>query len=291
MELIQIEGKSESGMAEADQDHLLGQSVGERLRAAREAKKLSLDDVARQTRIPVRHLEHIERGEWEALPALTYSVGFARSYANTVDLDGAQIGAEVRQQLGGVRPGTAAAAPFYEPADPARVPPRTLAIAAAVIAVLLVIGYLVWRSNAVGEDSPADVAITQSDEPAAANQSASRPVQPAAAPAPSTGPVVLTATEDVWLRIDQAGGGAPLYMGTLKGGQSFQVPAGAQSPRLRTARANVLKVSVGGTQVAPLGPPETTISNVSLTAADLVARPQSAAPGSAPPAAPPARTP
>jgi transcriptional regulator with XRE-family HTH domain len=276
-------------VAEADQDQLLGQSVGERLRVAREAKKLSLDDVARQTRIPVRHLEHIERGEWDALPAITYSVGFARSYANTVDLDGAQIGAEVRQQLGGARAGNAAAAPFYEPADPARVPPRSIAIAAAVIAILLVIGYLVWRSGAVGDDSPADVAITQSEEPAAANQAVPGPAQPAiAAPAATNGPVVLTATEDVWLRIDQAGAGAPLYMGTLKAGESYQVPAGAQSPRLRTARANVLRVSVGGAQVAPLGPPETTISNVSLTAADLAAR----APGGAPaPSAPPAATP
>lgn len=277
-------------MAEADQDALLGQTVGERLRVAREAKKLSLDDVARQTRIPVRHLEHIERGEWEALPALTYSVGFARSYANVVDLDGAQIGAEVRQQLGGARPGAAAAAPFYEPADPARVPPRTLAIAAAVIAVLLVIGYLVWRSGAIGEESPADVAITQSDSPAAAtNQAAPGPAQSAAtAPAPANGPVVLTATEDVWLRIDQAGGGAPLYMGILKSGESYQVPAGAQSPRVRTARANVLRVSVGGTQVPPLGPPETTISNVSLTAADLIARAQG---GSSAAPTPPAATP
>ncbi|HYJ82078.1 MAG TPA: helix-turn-helix domain-containing protein [Allosphingosinicella sp.] len=274
-------------MADADQDQLLGQSVGERLRVAREAKGLSLDDVARQTRIPVRHLEHIEKEEWDALPAITYSVGFARSYANTVDLDGAQIGAEVRQQLGGARPGNAAAAPYYEPADPARVPPRSLAIAAAVLAVLLVIGYLVWRSSAVDDDSPADVAITQSEEPAA-NQAAPRPAQPA--PAPASGPVVLTAAEDVWLRIDQAGGGAPLYMGILKAGESYQVPAGAQSPRIRTARANVLRVSVGGTQVPPLGPPETTISNVSLTAADLVARAQSGGAAS-PPAAPPAGTP
>jgi transcriptional regulator with XRE-family HTH domain len=271
-------------VAESDQDQLLGQSVGERLRVAREAKNLSLDDVARQTRIPVRHLEHIEREEWDSLPAITYSVGFARSYANTVDLDGAQIGAEVRQQLGGIRTGNAAAAPYYEPADPARVPPRSIAIAAAVIAILLVVGYLVWRSSAVGSDSPADVAITQSEEPAAANQAAPRPAQPAAA-APASGPVVLTAVEDVWLKIDQSGGGAPLYMGTLKAGQSYQVPAGAQSPRIRTARANVLKVSVGGTEVAPLGPPETTVSNVSLTAADLVAR----GPGAA--AAPPAATP
>ncbi|HEX9965828.1 MAG TPA: helix-turn-helix domain-containing protein [Allosphingosinicella sp.] len=277
-------------MAEADHDQLLGLSVGERLRVAREAKGLSLDDVARRTRIPVRHLEHIEREEWEALPAITYSVGFARSYANTVDLDGAEIGAEVRQQLGGARPGNLAAAPFYEPADPARVPPRSLAIAAAVLAILLVVGYLVWRSSAVDDDSPADVAITQSQEPAA-NPAAPRPAQPAApAPAPTSGPVVLTAAEDVWLRIDQAGGGAPLYMGILKAGQSYQVPAGAQSPRIRTARANVLRVSVGGVQVPPLGPPETTISNVSLTPADLAARAQSGA-APATPAAPPAATP
>ena len=60
--------------------------------------------------------------------------------------------------------------------------------------------------------------------------------------------------------------------------------AGAQAPRLRTARANVLQVSVGGTRIPPLGPAETTISNVSLTPADLVAHAQGAG---APPASPP----
>ena len=272
-------------MAEADQDHLLGQSVGERLRAAREAKKLSLDDVARRTRIPVRHLEHIEREEWDALPAITYSVGFARSYANTIDLDGARVGAEVRELLGGVRHGGTAATAYYEPADPARVPPRSLAIAAAAIAVLLVIAYLVWRNSAVDDGSPADVAITRSEEAPAANAAAARPAaSPAPAPVAANGPVVLTAVEDVWLKIDQAGG-ASLYMGILKAGQSYQVPAGAQGPKLRTARANVLKVSIGGREIPPLGPPETTISNVSLAPADLAARAQGAA---APQASPPA---
>ena len=270
-------------MAVPDQDQLLGESVGERLRIAREAKGLSLDDVARQTRIPVRHLEHIEREEWDALPAITYSVGFARSYANTIDLDGAQIGAEVRQQLGGARLGGATATPFYEPADPARVPPRWLAIAAVVIVLLLGIGYMIWRSSAFDEGSPADVAITQAEEAPAANQAAPNAARPAVpAPAPSNGPVVLTAAEDVWLRIDQAGGGEALYMGILKAGQSYQVPAGAQAPRIRTARAHVLRVSVSGTPIPPLGPPETTISNVSLAPADLIARARPGAPAAAP---------
>ena len=38
-------------------------TVGERLRAAREKKKLSLEDVAAQTRIPQRHLVAIETAD------------------------------------------------------------------------------------------------------------------------------------------------------------------------------------------------------------------------------------
>jgi cytoskeleton protein RodZ len=46
----------------------------------------------------------------------------------------------------------------------------------------------------------------------------------------------------------------------------------------------VLRVSVGGAQVPPLGPAETTISNVSLAPADLLARAQGPAPAAPPPA-------
>src|SRR3954454_9004159 len=88
-------------------------TIGERLRAAREEKGLSLDDIARQTRIPIRHLEHIERSEWDAMPAVTYSVGFARSYANAVALDGAAVGAEIRQELGLSRGAPAGPAAYY----------------------------------------------------------------------------------------------------------------------------------------------------------------------------------
>ena len=76
-------------------------STGEQLRQAREAKGLSLDDVANQTRIPIRHLQNIEREDWDALPAPTYAVGFVRNYANTVGLDGAAIAVALRERLGG----------------------------------------------------------------------------------------------------------------------------------------------------------------------------------------------
>src|SRR6185369_2178998 len=78
-------------------------TVGERLRAAREEKGLSLEDVAAQTRIPQRHLASIEVGDWDNLPAPTYTVGFAKSYASAVGLDRTEIGNQLREEMGGQR--------------------------------------------------------------------------------------------------------------------------------------------------------------------------------------------
>lgn len=271
-------------MAESDQVHLLGTPIGERLRLAREAQGVSLEDIARQTRIPIRHLQHIERGEWDALPAATYSVGFARNYANAVGLDGPAIGAELREQLGIARNSNAGPAAYYEPADPARVPPRSIAIVAAIIAVLLVVGYLVWRNDAV-DDTGEETPIVEADAPAAAPAT---PSPGTARPAPAAdGPVVLTAAEEVWLRVYEQGG-RKLYEGTLRAGERYEVPAGAQAPQILTGRPNALRVSVGATVIPPLGPPEKTIADVSLRPADLVARVQGAPAQTIP--APPATT-
>ncbi len=266
--------------------------IGRRLKAAREEKGISLEDVANKTRVPIRHLQHIEAGEWDALPAPTYSVGFARSYANAIGLNGTEIGAELRQQLGsGHR--VSPVASYYEPADPARVPPRSLALIAGAIALLLVVGYMIWRSGTVDDTD------VQDSELAAAVDSPIIPVQtPAPAPraaagAPSAaGPVVLTATGDVWMRIYQADG-QRLHEATMKAGDVYQVPPTARQPMIVTGRPNALRVTVGDTVIPPLGEPERTVSDVSLAPADLVARLQStaaAAPTTAAPVQqPPAR--
>jgi cytoskeleton protein RodZ len=263
-------------MVDIDQEQESDLPIGVRLREAREAKGVSLDEIAGRTRIPVRHLQHIESGDWDALPAITYSIGFVRSYASEVGLDPAALGAELRIQLGGARR-TGTVSEYYEPADPARVPPRWLAIAAALIAILLVAGYLVFRSGV--DDGERTARATAS---VAAPAAAPRP-QPAAAPQDPTGqPVTLSATEEVWLRISEAGG-PKLFEGTLRPGQTYQVPANARQPQLMTGRPNVLRVSVGQTAIPPLGPAERRISGVSLLPADLVAR----AGGGAAPLTPP----
>jgi cytoskeleton protein RodZ len=274
--------KGARGMAESDQDQLFGTPIGERLRLAREEQGVSLEDIAKQTRIPIRHLQHIERGEWDALPAATYSVGFARNYANAIGLDGPAIGAELREHLGIARRSSAGPAAYYEPADPARVPPRSIAIVAAILAVLLVVAYLVWRSDAVDDDG-GGTPIVEAGAPAAAP--ATGPPAAAQPPQPATGPVVLTAAEEVWLRVYEAGG-RKLYEGTLRAGERYEVPAAARAPQILTGRPNALRVNVGATAIPPLGPPERTIADVSLRPADLLARVQGRA-GQTIPAPPP----
>lgn len=60
------------------------------LRAGRTTKGLSLEDVAKITKIQQRILERLEAGKLEGLPAEVFVRGFVRSYARCVGLDEAE---------------------------------------------------------------------------------------------------------------------------------------------------------------------------------------------------------
>ena len=261
-------------------------SIGARLRREREKRGFSLDDVAGRTRIPIRHLQHIEREEWDALPAATYAVGFTRNYANAIGLDGASLARELRERIGA--PSLRAAAPeYYAQADPARVPPRPLVFAAIFLAILIG-AYLVWRSTL--DERPSAVPPLDTHAP-----SAPAPAQPAqpAPPSPQAAagqPVTLVATGDVWLRIGDGAGGAPLFQGIMHAGERREIPASAQRPMIHTGRPQNLHVLIGASDLGLLGPVEQTV-NLSLRPEDLIARAR-AAPSAAPAAtAPPPAAP
>lgn len=62
-------------------------SLGEKLRQAREAKGLSLRDVADQTRIAHNYLAAIEEDNYKLLPGGIFNKGFVRSFAKAVGVD------------------------------------------------------------------------------------------------------------------------------------------------------------------------------------------------------------
>ena len=241
-------------------------TVGERLRAAREAKGLSLEDIAAQTRIPRRHLESIETADWEALPAPTYTTGFAKSYATAVGLDRTDIGDQLRAEMGGQR-FTANTLESFEPADPRRTMPKSLVIG-TIVGLIVLIALMSWLNNRSLQqpDETANVAAAQT--PTSAPVPAAQPrSQPAAAPAAGT-PVVLTATAPVWLQVSEKAG-ATLFSGTLQPGQTYVVPAAATAPVLKTGKPEALRINVGS-QVAPTVGPAATTVHVSLLPADLM---------------------
>ena len=108
---------------------------GELLRHARESRGLTLERIARETKIPQRHLEALEHGDLGPSPAGFYQRAEVRAYARAVGLDQELALAQLRSAL---KPAEAPSASpeIATPRESTR--PRTLGlIALAVVAVAL----------------------------------------------------------------------------------------------------------------------------------------------------------
>ncbi|MEP2101111.1 MAG: RodZ domain-containing protein [Parasphingorhabdus sp.] len=249
-------------------------SVGDMLRHAREQKNLNIEDIAKTTRIPQRHLESIESGDFAALPGRTYAIGFAKSYARAVGLSEVTIGSQLREEMddqghSAYEPETSG----YSPANPGNIPPRYLAWTTAGIAIALIIGFAVWRTvffetDSYLEDGSDTEFVDGSGEADGTLDTTIEPV----GPAPSlTGTVTLTATETVWLKIYDEDG-ERLFEKEMAAGEQYAVPADANGPQILTGRPDALTVTIDGKVVPPLGTADRTIKDVGISAAALLAR-------------------
>jgi hypothetical protein len=230
----------------------------------------------------------IEAGNHGALPAIPYSAGFVKTYAQTLGLDGAELARDFRAEVGRVEQVRHMPEPF-QPADPARMPSRVLAFVALGVAVLLAVGYMVWRGGS-HPDERASLAAGTAPAPAApvASVVASQPVapaQPLAVP-PASAVVAVTAVQPVWVKIYDKDGPA-LFQGEMVAGQRFEVPSNAVDPMIWTGRPQALQATVGTTVIPPLGRADQTIRDMSIKREALLARltPPPAAPAPKPPSA------
>jgi len=67
------------------------ETLGEFLRRERELRSISLEEIARTTRIPLRTLRCIEQDEFDHLPGRVFTRGFLQAYAQALDLDPAPL--------------------------------------------------------------------------------------------------------------------------------------------------------------------------------------------------------
>ena len=246
--------------------------VGTFLKETREKAGKSIEDIATDTRIPLRHLKAIEASDYSGLPGKTYAMGFVRAFSRSLGLDEVQMVARLREELGTDDYRPAQTYEAYEPVDPARVPPRKLAWTAGLIALLLVGAWGVWRSGVFTSSNDVTVADTELTPQADTGTPTGTPAATAATPSvDANAEVVIAAKDTVWFRIDDATG-KRVHEAELKAGDRYVVPAGSKGLTIRTSRPQAMDVSVGGRAVPQLGAADTLVKNVALDPAELAKR-------------------
>jgi cytoskeletal protein RodZ len=127
-------------------------TVAEQLRAAREAKKLSVQQVADATKIRTDHIRALEEGNFNAFSAPVYIRGSVKNYAAMLKLDVPQLLLALDAELGRTEkfseppPITAAT---KSPVDHAlfllsKVNAKAVLAAAGVFVFILVLGIAHW---------------------------------------------------------------------------------------------------------------------------------------------------
>lgn len=251
-------------------------SVGMQLRAAREQRGLSLEQVGADTRIPQRHLVTIEEGRFADLPARTYAVGFSKSYAKMVGLDEDDVADLVRDELDAQQDDGHRGHSGFEPGDPARVPSgRLVWFSVAALVLLLVGGFFFMRVLfAPAAELPSLVEQEEAEraaELASRSEAALEGTSGGARSAPG-GPVVFTALEDgVWVKFYDASG-RQLMQKLMAKGERYTVPADADGPQVWTGRPDAFAITIGGRSVPKLAEEDQVMRDIPVTAVALRAR-------------------
>jgi cytoskeleton protein RodZ len=187
----------------------LTESLGFRLKSAREANGVSLRDIAAKTKISVSALEALERNDFSRLPGGIFSRAFVRSYAIAVGLDPETTVQEFLDEMKHAENEAARVASTpseVTPEDRAFLERQKRAIRLLQIAGVLVVvaagtgaalAYMKWKKSAPADAPAAAVAPPTSSSPQT-NSTGSPPVPqpPPASPAsaPASGPPPSTGT-------------------------------------------------------------------------------------------------
>jgi transcriptional regulator with XRE-family HTH domain len=136
-------------------------SIGSRLRQTREARHLTIEQVAEQTRIRPRYLQALESDDLSAIPSAVQARGFLRNYAEMLGLKFEELTAAPAQPAAPMAP--------PEPAPENPVPPQGEAPSRA--------GFLSGLRERF-ESRPAPATPAAKSSPAPAEQASAAPSEP-----------------------------------------------------------------------------------------------------------------
>lgn len=120
------------------------QFPGTALRARREEMGFTLRDMHRRIHVPLEHLEALEAGRLERLPAPAYAIGFLLSYCQSLELDPEPFVDQFRLCLREM-PSKTSFTPYGEPVQERPVWIRELMTWGTICAVLL-LGWITYSA-------------------------------------------------------------------------------------------------------------------------------------------------
>ena len=172
-----------------DDDGAVQQSVGKMLENRRAECGLDLRDVSNALRIRLPYLIAIEEGRLDELPGATYAIGFVRSYADHLGLDGPAVVESYKNETVALAEASRLVVPA--PLPEGKVPNGTILLIALLALAAIYGGWVLLSSNdrLLAELVPAlpdrFLALIGADDAASPKQApATDPAQPTAATAP-----------------------------------------------------------------------------------------------------------
>jgi cytoskeleton protein RodZ len=226
---------------------------GARLREARVARGLSLENLARTTRIAAQKLAALERNDVSVFPPGPYAHGFVRAYAAELGLDPEETAREYLAQFHAAPPPIEAHAPDRTHAEPdaaAILGERSWKGPALAGSALLafVIAWAAWPS------APQSGRNAQLQEPEAvgtAGAGVAPADEPPAASAPADLTVTLEAAHPAW--VSATADGERVIFRTLQPGER-EVLRATREIVLRVGDAGPLRWSRGTGAAEVMGP-------------------------------------
>ena len=114
-------------------------TTGQDLREQREALGMQLGDIAETLCIRLDFLQALEAGDYDSLPGSAYAVGFVRSYARHLGMDGDKMAWQFKVEVSGETP--TAKLDFLTPLQESRIPRGAIVLVTVLLAVTI---YGVW---------------------------------------------------------------------------------------------------------------------------------------------------
>ncbi|HMJ12416.1 MAG TPA: helix-turn-helix transcriptional regulator [Polyangiaceae bacterium] len=129
------------------------ETVGQYLRRHRESKQMSIEEIARSTRVPMSSVERIESDQFDELPGEVFVRGFLKSYARSLSISTDDVLARytASRRVAWVTP-----LPITSPTKPARGRRFGVAIAFVLLLILFTLALSIVLKPR-GDDMPQEL--------------------------------------------------------------------------------------------------------------------------------------